>query len=768
MAIGYTSLLRSNLTNVFRYGFTRQGVEDIAGTNGPFLGFRDFDDLRPYTFSASRNVPVHNFTNDTSWITGNHTVDFGANLRFIRINSTSFYNSFPYSRSNAFWLEGASLTLVPDDLDSSFSSAFRHAAVATMGLMSYVTVAYNYDREGNVVPVGEAIERTFAADEYEFYVQDTWKLRPNLTITGGLRYSLFSPPWETNGLQVAPTIPLAQWFQDRVNAAAQGIPANQSSPDVFFDLAGPENGGKGYYDWDRNNFAPRIALAWSPDWQEGWLGRLTGGPGKSSIRGGFGVFYEHIGAGLANLFDQAGSVGLATVVENPIFQYDATTVPRFAGFGAFPPLPAAPPGGFPSTLPEDAFAITFGLDDSIVTPIDYSLDFSVAREVGWGIAVEAAYIGRFARNRLAQSDLANPVNLVDLESGMDWFTAANILVDYMDQGINFDEAPPIAYFENMFPGIGDNNGLTSTQQAYRVFRRYAPDYATAQWVLDVFWPSKFGPYAFFDNQYSALSAWRTNEDTSYNAGQLMIRKRFSDGLTFDFSYTYAKSIDLTSETERAEQYGSDFNTTGFILNAFNPDQNRGVSDFDVTHSINGNWLWQLPFGRDRAFFNDAPGWADQIFGGWQLTGVVRATSGFPIGVSNGGFWPTNWNLSGWATVTGEVRGETTRRGEGPNLFRDPELALASFRFTRPGQTGSRNVLRGDGYFTLDAGLGKEFRMPWEGHRLQFRWEVFNVTNTAKFDVGTMELDLSDQVTFGRYLTTLNQPRVMQFGLRYEF
>jgi hypothetical protein len=285
-------------------------------------------------------------------------------------------------------------------------------------------------------------------------------------------------------------------------------------------------------------------------------------------------------------------------------------------------------------------------------------------------------------------------------------------------------------------------------------------------VLDAFWPSRFGPYAMFDRQYSAMSAWRSNEDTSYNAGLLMIRKRFADGLTFDFNYTYSKSIDLTSETERTAAYG-DFGT-GFILNAFEPGQNRSVSDFDVTHQINGNWLWQLPFGRDRAFFNDAPGWADQIFGGWQLTGIVRATSGFPVSVGNGGYWPTNWNLSGYATATGEVRGETTRRGEGPNLFPDPELAYASFRFTRPGQTGSRNVLRGDGYFSIDAGLGKEFRMPWEGHRLQFRWEVFNVTNSARFDVQTMELSADEAATFGRYQTTLNQPRVMQFGLRYEF
>jgi hypothetical protein len=137
-------------------------------------------------------------------------------------------------------------------------------------------------------------------------------------------------------------------------------------------------------------------------------------------------------------------------------------------------------------------------------------------------------------------------------------------------------------------------------------------------------------------------------------------------------------------------------------------------------------------------------------------------------VSNGAYWAVNWNLSGWATATGEVEGNTTRLGEGPNLFPDPEAGFQSFTYSRAGQTGSRNILRGDGIFALDTGLAKDWRMPWEGHKLQFRWEVFNVTNTARFDVQTINLDVSDRATFGRYTSTLSEPRVMQFGLRYEF
>jgi hypothetical protein len=764
MAIGYTALLRPNLTNVFRYGLSRHGSEDLGSTDGPFIGFNSIDNLDPYTYNLGRIAPTHNFTNDTSWVKGNHTIDFGTNIRLIRFSSYSTYTSWPYVTASASWLEDAGAELQPDDIDSSYRSGFRTAAATLFGTLSYIYQGYNYDRDGSVVPTGQPIFRNFAAEEYEFYVQDTWKVRSNLTVTAGLRYSLFSPPYEQNGLQVAPTIPLGEWFDQRVANAAQGIPSS-ASPVIQFDLAGPVNDRPGFYGWDKNNFGPRVSVAWSPDATSGWIAKLTGGPGKSSIRGGFGLFYEHIGAALADTFDATGATGLTTIIENRAYSYSLATSPRFTNFGTFPTPPPPPPGGFPTALPRGTEAITFGIDDSVVTPIDYSFDFSVARELPGGIVVEAAYVGRIARNRLAQADIAPPLNLVDPASGMDWFTAAGLLDDYRQiYGDNFREAAPIPFFENVFPDLA-NNGLTSTQRAYRLARYYAPDWLSLLYYLDVSQgASRFGPYAFFNDQYTGLAAWQSIEDASYNAGQLMVRKRFAQGLQFDFNYTYSKSMDLSSEVERTGA----FTSTGLIINSFDIEQSRGVSDYDVTHSVNANWLWELPFGNGRAYFSDTPRWADAIFGGWQLTGIFRASSGFPYAPFYGGAWATNWQVTSWAVPLGDVAGETTRLGDGPNLFSNPELAHASFRAARAGEAGTRNTLRGDGYLTLDAGLGKEFRMPWEGHRLQFRWEVFNVTNTPRFDAQTAELDLTDKANFGKYSGQLNLPRVMQFGLRYEF
>jgi hypothetical protein len=106
---------------------------------------------------------------------------------------------------------------------------------------------------------------------------------------------------------------------------------------------------------------------------------------------------------------------------------------------------------------------------------------------------------------------------------------------------------------------------------------------------------------------------------------------------------------------------------------------------------------------------------------------------------------------------------------GPNVFADPAKALAAFDFTMPGGIGSRNTIRGDGYFTIDTGVSKRFRMPYsEKHSLQVRWESFNLTNSVRFDVSSLSLNIGNQGTFGRYSDVLTQPRVMQFGMRYEF
>jgi hypothetical protein len=180
---------------------------------------------------------------------------------------------------------------------------------------------------------------------------------------------------------------------------------------------------------------------------------------------------------------------------------------------------------------------------------------------------------------------------------------------------------------------------------------------------------------------------------------------------------------------------------------------------------------QLPFGRGRVFGGHVNGFINSIIGGWQLSGIWRQSSGLPVGVSNGGYWPTNWNYSGFATPNGPVAQGTTKNSVsgGPNIFPDPTAAFSAFDLTFPGQTGGRNVIRGDGFFTIDGALSKRFMMPYnEHHSFQIRAEAFNLTNTVRFDVNQLSLSMSNSVSFGKYNGILNSPRVFQFAGRYEF
>ena len=195
--------------------------------------------------------------------------------------------------------------------------------------------------------------------------------------------------------------------------------------------------------------------------------------------------------------------------------------------------------------------------------------------------------------------------------------------------------------------------------------------------------------------------------------------------------------------------------------------------------MNANWVYQLPFGRGKAIAGNAGGVLDAIIGGWQLSGLFRITSGFPVNVDNGySNYPTNFQQEGNATlVTAPVTGKYTVQS-GPdagaiNIFKNGPDAINNFTYTEPGQSGGRNQIRGQGYFGIDMGLAKRWVMPWsEKQSLQFRWEVFNITNSVRFDVQSSllssALTLGSSTSFGNYSGLLTNPRIMQFALRYEF
>ncbi len=227
------------------------------------------------------------------------------------------------------------------------------------------------------------------------------------------------------------------------------------------------------------------------------------------------------------------------------------------------------------------------------------------------------------------------------------------------------------------------------------------------------------PYAFYTPQFSSLYAWRSTGNSAYNSGQFSLRHR-ANGLEFDLNYTYSKSIDLGSDAERVSLFeGLGFGASQ-VINSWAPNQNRAVSDFDATHQLNANWVYEFPMGHGKRFGSGMGRFANAMLSGWTISGLWRWSTGYPF-TEFSPAWSTNFDLespvvplSSRKPQTGSFIVAQASGGTGPNVFKDPGITdptnpIAAINLVRPaypGEGGSRNWLRGPGTFNLDSGLAK--------------------------------------------------------------
>jgi len=818
IAGGYTYIIRNNLINNFRYAFIRQGLGTAGLNRQDYITLRGLDDtqaLSPIndTPTIFVNVPVHNFIDDIAWTKGQHTLEFGTNWRLIHNNRQSDAENVSYGYANAEWMNptsipGSGVSLDPSIgpgfplVDPNFAYSYSFAATQVTGLVSQVYTVANQDKFGTAIPNGNLVPRQFHNFEGEMYLQDKWNVTPNLTLTYGLRYSLLQPPYEADGNQVAPTIDMHQWFENRITNMYQGAVVQ---PDITFNLSGQANGGKPYWAWNYNNVAPRFAFAYSPHADSGFWHKLFGDAGKSSIRGGYGLYYDHFGEGVVNTFDRQGSWGLTTTISNPAGVITVDNSPRYTGLLGANNLPAsqiAPkPHGFPYTPSNNAntygLAIAWGIDDHLKTPYSHVVDFSITRELPHNFVLEATYTGRFARHLLQEIDLSTPLDLVDPASHTDYFAAAQALSKAAYNGVPESQVANIPYWQHEFPlagGAAGESGCapgiptnpTATQNIYDIYTCYLANETTALEIMDAFcFPACAGqngtPFQYYQDQFSSLYGWQSRGNSNYNGLQVSVRHAWASGVQFDFNYVYSKSIDVGSNAERVngfESNGLAFNSQ--VINAFSPDLWRAPSDFDTTHQINANWIWDLPYGRGRQFGANANRFMNAVFGGWGLNGLVRWTSGFPFSVEAGAGYSTDFELQG----SSELIGPRPKTGvfntpAGPSVFQNPasitcectagSAGNAIFRATYEGESGQRNNFRGPGFFGIDPGLSKTWNIT-ENKTVRFAWEVFNATNSVRFDAaGSLIGESLVNITgFGLFNTQLTTPRVMQYSLRVSF
>jgi hypothetical protein len=440
-------------------------------------------------------------------------------------------------------------------------------------------------------------------------------------------------------------------------------------------------------------------------------------------------------------------------------------------------------------------------------------NLSVSRQISAHSSLQIAYVGSIGRRLPMQVDLAMPTNLTDPGSKMPYFQAATMLSKAAAAGTDVNSIQPIPFWENIFPAMAtagsalSGNGLncapgniptspSATQNVYELWNCFPHNETFSLFEMDL--PasisglspalpnSKYGPYAFYHDQFASLYAWRNIGTSDYNAMQVTYNVRWGANLEGQFNYTFSKSLDEASAAERIGPYegtggtGNDANGGGIVINSYDPLSLRGLSDFNAFHQVNANLVYHLPFGKGQTLVAGAGRALNELIGGWNVSSIVRWTSGFPISVDNCPCWATNWNIEGLAEPNGPAPvAKTTKHAMvngvdiGADMFADPTAAEAAFRPDLPGESGVRNNVIGDGLFNVDTGVSKDFSLG-ESRRLEFSWQAFNAFNSVRYDVrgevgSSAQPSLSDDPTqFGKYHSTLTTPRFMQFALRLEF
>lgn len=773
-AAGHTYAPNAAFVNQATVGMSRSGLEFPALFAPAFPNSFTFGPLTaPFAgiSSQTRTVPVPVFRDDVTWTKGSHTLQFGGQFKPIRSRS-SIINDFNFATVGLGGNTGTlNATLRPTTIGTgnARTSNYDAAFAFLLGRYAQIQTNYNYDPSGNAFAPGTGKARDFRYNEYEVYAQDTWRVRSDLTLTYGLRYHLYPAPYEVDGFQANTNLPFQTLLDRRIQNAANGVRGPAAEPFLVYNLAGKGNNAPDYYKTDKNNFAPRFGFAYNPSFGDGFLGKLFG-ERRMVIRGGGAVQYERVAGGITFIQDQVSY----------IFDNSATTAfgsanartallndPRFTGINSLPVQNVAPTitrpftpfvdsTGFPTG--NETGETNYAVDPNFRIPYSIQYSFGVQRELPGNFILDVEYVGRQGRKLFSQADAAQILDFRDPTSGQTLLGALNNLQAQILAG---GAITPQPFFENQTGPGGTADVLDNAQDFIEI-----GDAADA--VQSLYANGLLDANVGLSGQFST-NAYITNlGSSSYNGLLVSLRRRFSQGLQFDFNYTWSHSIDNQS---------SIVNTVfgGLICDVRNLRVCRGNSDFDIRHLVNVNGIYEFPFGRGKRFGGDAPGWVDAIIGGFQLAGIFTARSGLPFSATTGSY-PVSFALGSTGNAgappvligdANALQGQINDAAGGTiNFFADPTAASAVFRNPRNGETGNRNVLRGPGFHNLDLALLKNFRLPWsESQRLQIRAEAFNAFNHNSFGLPNVNINGS---TFGQITTSSSTPRELQFGIRWDF
>jgi hypothetical protein len=579
--------------------------------------------------------------------------------------------------------------------------------------------------------------------EYDLYFQDSWKIKPHFQIDAGLRWEIRLSPSNPNNMLLRPNE--AMVYGATPNAGVTWTP------------------GKLYNNaW--KNFGPSIGFAWDVTHD-----------GKTSIRGNYRLAYDRI-----NTF-----VTSSYIIQNlPGETYSSENV----GFGVsggrlsdgLPPF--VPPSATPASLrtpPPFSTNWTTVMDPTMTTPRTHMWGLSLQRELPHKLGLELNYIGRHGSHLFGGYD-SNQYQLVS-----NGFLAA---FKQLQANGQTGDSPLIDSLLANYPGL---SGLTpsafiQSNYSYMLTRNSVGELAKfvnlatdASGNNQLIAANGFSPYFFnaFPQYASEVDTLDTHDWSNYNAFEAQLQRRFSNGLQFQFSYTYSKSLDTRS-------FDPMFNTvtTGGAYQSSSSTPwdyshrswNYAPSDFDRRHALQGDWVWEFPLGRGKQFLHDLNPILDRVVGGWSLSGIFTLTSGMPFTVFSGAYTysdsvQTPANCSGCSPTMGKVHWEGGPAfGANSSQYYFTQDQIAKFSQPDPGSMSNtgRNYFRLPHYFNVDASLAKKFRIT-ESQSLELRFEAENITNSVMYG-----LPYSSRITstlFG-YMTgrTSNGCRKAQLSAKYTF
>ena len=653
---------RNNLMMNVRGGYTRQLFPERRRSQGfdlATLGFspnlvslvpRDlaafpfinFDNLQDFGVSESGDgyftTDVYSVTGSLMWLVRSHSLKFGSEYRRYIEDASRFSNAVsPQINFSTNWTRGP--------LDNSAAAPYgQDFASFLLGL-----------------PTGGTMSRAAAYTEkssvLSFYAHDDWRVRDNLTLNLGLRWEVEAPMTEAedrfvSGFDFDAAPPIAGAAQ--ANYARSPIP--EVPPSQFAVRGGllyPDTGGpRGAWERNLGNVMPRAGFAWlaTP---------------KTSVRGGYGMFYDMLGSNRITV-NQVG------------FSRDTTLTPSLDNGQTFIANLTNPfPGGLLEPVGSDlglmtsvGQGITFPFVGEVKNPLNHRWSLGFQRELPGLMMIEATYVGSFGQNL----PVIRQLNAVPGQ----YFSTSPVRDDATNNRLTQQVPNP---FAGLLPGTGLNGANVARSQLLR-------------------------PYP----QFTSVQANETIGTSDYHSVQARLERRMANGITVQVAYAWSRSMleagILTS------------NISGF-LNDFDENPERVISPFDRTHTLSSSGLLELPFGRNRRFGRTWGGATNLLLGGWQIGYIFKAQSGAPLGFGNFLF------AEGMGVDDIMADDPSVEQWFNVDAFnRVPGQQLVSNVRTQPSRF---EEIRGPGYAVLDLSLLKNVGLGGT-RQVQFRIESYNLLN----------------------------------------